>query len=240
MKKGSLDRPATGMRGFPATSAVNIRHRGQSGGAERIRTIGSAYSARKTANFFDFLFSARQTDSGQQASTVSPWPGIPPCFTAFLSAAGIARAVSMSGLNSNCSLEHNLRDHKTPGVLQRRARLRTCAREHQWARYRQPHRPFHTEVKHAGNTTVGPSQNSRLFCAFAVFSRYTLATTYIAAAVPDARTKPQISGSDLPAASFRESSIRREVRSVVIVVAGVSFVPRRCVHGYVLVLLRRG
>ena len=124
------------------------------GGAERIRTIGSAYSARKTANFFDFLFSARQTDSGQQGSTVSPWPGIPPCFTAFLSAAGIARAVSMSGLNSNCSLEHNLRDHKTPGVLQRRARLRTCAREHQWARYRQPHRPFHTEVKHAGNTTA--------------------------------------------------------------------------------------
>jgi hypothetical protein len=56
--------------------------------------------------------------------------------------------------NSNCSLEHNLRDHKTPGVLQRRARLRTCAREHQWARYRQPHRPFHTEVKHAGNTTA--------------------------------------------------------------------------------------
>ena len=28
--------------------------------------------------------------------------------------------------------------------------------------------------------------------------------------------------------------------AVVIVVSGVSFVPRRCVHGYVLVLLRRG
>jgi hypothetical protein len=70
----------------------------------------------------------------------------------------------------------------------------------------------------------------------------TLATTYIAAAVPSPTpsTKPQISRSALPAASSRESSTVREVRSVVIAVAGVSFVPRRCVHGYVLELLRRG
>jgi len=47
-------------------------------------------------------------------------------------------------------------------------------------------------------------------------------------------TNPPNSGSDLPAASSRESSTLREIRSVVIVAAVVSFFPRRCVHGYVL------
>ena len=44
----------------------------------------------------------------------------------------------------------------------------------------------------------------------------------------------------LPATTPRESPTAREVRSVVMVGVGVSFVPRRCVHGYVLELLRRG
>jgi hypothetical protein len=70
-----------------------------------------------------------------------------------------------SGLNSNCSLEYNLQDHKTSGVPQRRTRLRTCAREHQWARYRQPHRPSHRRFdrrdKRSDHSEVSDTQADR-------------------------------------------------------------------------------
>jgi hypothetical protein len=141
--------------------------------------------------------------------------------------------------NSNCSLEHNLQDHKPPaffnGVL-------GC--EPAPASINGPDiatsSSFHTDVKHAGNTMAAHPKT----LDFSARSEFLVGTPSLRRISRrrylTPRTKPQISGSDLPAASFRESSIRREVRSVVIVVAGVSFVPRRCAHGYVLVLLRRG